>query len=91
MRKRIILMALILYVAASGAACGAEPTETALPTTTSDDLNLYLIGESFCDRDGNRIEDELSRDDEGNVLDKNGNVLIAVRNLSEFSYVSSVY
>ncbi len=91
MRKRIILMALILFAATSGAACGAEPTETALTTKTSNDLNLYLIGESFCDRDGNRIEDEFSRDDEGNVLDKEGNVLIAVRNLKEFSCISSVY
>ena len=91
MRKRTILMVLLLAVAASGVACGGDSPKEPLPTTTSEDLNLYLIGDSFCDREGSRVENEYSRDGDGNVLDKDGNILIAVRNLTEFSCVSSIY
>lgn len=91
MRRKRILAVMVLAVASLLISCGSQPVPERFPDSNSDDLNIFMNGEVLCDRNGMPVAGGYMRDDQGNVLDNEGNILISAANLSNFTWVTSVY
>lgn len=91
MKRKWILAVAALALSVSLFACGRESAPEVTTDVTSEDLNIFLNGETLCDRNGRQTADHLVRNEQGDVLDEEGNVLIAAKNLTRFTWVSSIY
>ena len=72
---------------------GCEPVsvETINTGATSEELNLYINGSEICDKFGTAVENGCTIDENGNIVDDQGRLLIAADCTEAFSCVKSIY
>lgn len=63
--------------------------ETLIPKETSADINCYVFGDSLCDKKGQPVT-FYQFDDERNIVDPAGTIVVAAENTIHFSYVTKV-
>ncbi len=86
----LLIIAAMFVVCLAGCAHTEETAPPVdLPNTTSAEANIYANGEVLCNSVGTILAD-YRFDEFGNVLDRDGNPVIAAENLEQYTYVTAV-
>jgi hypothetical protein len=90
--KRIIIAILLLALTVLNfTGCRAKAVEVVIdiPTTTSEELNLYYMGDEVYNEDG-IVQEDFSLDDDGNIINAEGEIVVAAINAKEFSCIEDI-
>lgn len=92
MKKVCALLLTLLMAASTMSGCAVRETvaNEPLPETTSSDLGVYVNGTVLVKADGTVIDEAYTIDEDGNVVDAEGKVLIAAANLEAFTCVTEI-
>ena len=92
--SKILSILLVVFIAGLNmlVACGDATVlteKTELPTTTSNELNLYIDGTAIVSRDGNKAEG-YSLDADGNIINSEEKIVIARENAAPYTCISEI-
>ncbi len=90
--KKGFLLLLVLAMHVSMVSWHGRKIEaSALPSTTSRELGVFVSGKELCDKEGKKTIKDYTLDENGNILNNQGEIVVTAENTEEFSYTTSVY